>query len=61
MIANRGTAWLAAGLLGLAGCGNGGSAVETRERETPGAEATLTRLRPCCFPTYIASSAREMS
>ena len=42
MIANRGTAWLAAGLLGLAGCGNGGSAVETREREAPGAEATLT-------------------
>jgi hypothetical protein len=42
MIANKGTAWLAAGLLGLAGCGNGGSAVETRERETPGVEATLT-------------------
>jgi hypothetical protein len=42
MIANKGTAWLAAGLLGLAGCGNGGSAVETRERETQGVEATLT-------------------
>ena len=42
MIANKGSAWLAAGLLGLAGCGNGGSAVETREREAPGVEATLT-------------------
>lgn len=42
MIANKVTAWLAAGLLGLAGCGNGGSAVETREREGPGVEATLT-------------------
>ena len=42
MIANKVTAWLAAGVLGLAGCGNGGSAVETREREAPGVEATLT-------------------
>ncbi len=42
MIANKGSAWLAAALLGLAGCGNGGSAVETRERETQGVEATLT-------------------
>ena len=42
MIANKGSAWLAAGLLGLAGCGNGGSAVETREREAPGVEATRT-------------------
>jgi hypothetical protein len=32
MIANKGSVWLAAALLGLAGCGNGGSAVETRER-----------------------------
>ena len=46
MIANRITAGLAAGLaaglLALAGCGNGGSAVETRQRGTPGADATLT-------------------
>lgn len=42
MIANRGSIWLAAALLGLAGCGNGGSAVETRERVEAGAEATLT-------------------
>lgn len=31
-----------AALLGLGGCGNGGSAVETRERANEGAEATLT-------------------
>lgn len=31
-----------AALLGLAGCGNGGSAVETRDRAAEGAEATLT-------------------
>jgi hypothetical protein len=42
MIANRGSVWLAAALLGLAGCGNGGSAVETRDRAAEGAEATLT-------------------
>lgn len=42
MIARRCSVWLTAGLLGLAGCGNGGSAVETRERETTGVEATLT-------------------
>jgi hypothetical protein len=35
------TAALAA-LLGLAGCGNGGSAVETRDRTADGAEAILT-------------------
>lgn len=35
------TAALAA-LLGLAGCGNGGSAVETRDRAADGAEATFT-------------------
>ncbi|HZW16010.1 MAG TPA: S-type pyocin family protein [Brevundimonas sp.] len=29
-------------LLGLAGCGNGGSAVETRDREAEGAEAVLS-------------------
>ena len=39
MIANKGSIWLAAALLGLAGCGNGGSAVETRDRATDGAEA----------------------
>ncbi len=42
MIANRGSIWLAAALLGLAGCGDGGSAVETRDRAAQGAEATLT-------------------
>lgn len=48
MIANRDSRWLAAALLGLglglAGCGNGGSAVETRDRE--GAEAVLTAGEP---------------
>ncbi len=42
MIANKDSIWLAAALLGLAGCGNGGSAVETRERGAQAAEATLT-------------------
>lgn len=42
MTANRGSIWLAAALLGLAGCGNGGSAVETRDRAAQGAEAILT-------------------
>ena len=42
MIANKGSAWLAAALLGLAGCGNGGSAVETRERAQEEAGAALT-------------------
>ena len=42
MIANKGSAWAAALLLGLAGCGNGGSAVETRDRSAEGAEAALT-------------------
>jgi hypothetical protein len=38
MVANRGSAWLVAACLGLAGCGNGGSAVETRDRTVDGAE-----------------------
>lgn len=46
MIAERGSVWLAAALLGLAGCGNGGSAVETRERAGEGAEAVLTAGAP---------------
>ncbi len=46
MIANRGSVWLAAALLGLAGCGNGGSAVETRDRAGEGAEAVLTAGAP---------------
>ena len=46
MIANRGSVWLAAALLGLAGCGNGGSAVETRERAGEEAEAVLTAGAP---------------
>lgn len=36
------TAAAALALLGLAGCGNGGSAVETRDRAADGAEAVLT-------------------
>ena len=42
MIASKGSVWLITALLGLAGCGNGGSAVETRERAAEEAEATLT-------------------
>jgi pyocin large subunit-like protein len=33
---------IGAGVLGLAGCGDGGSAVETRDRAAQGAEAVLT-------------------
>lgn len=36
------TAGAALALLALAGCGNGGSAVETRDRAAEGAEAVLT-------------------
>ncbi|MBA3048362.1 MAG: S-type pyocin family protein [Alphaproteobacteria bacterium] len=46
MFANKGFVWIAAALLGfgpgLAGCGNGGSAVETRERAAEDAEAAPT-------------------
>lgn len=42
MIASKGSVWLTAALLGLAGCGNGGSAVETRDRTAEAAEATVT-------------------
>ncbi len=42
MIANKGSIWLASALLGLAACGNGGSAVETRERAEADTAATLT-------------------
>ena len=40
------TAWGAALALVLAGCGNGGSAVETRDRAAEGAEAVLTAATP---------------
>jgi hypothetical protein len=39
MIANKCSIWLVAALLGLAGCGNGDSAVETRERTETGTGA----------------------
>lgn len=44
MVFNRKQGWAAAGatLALLAACGNGGSAVETRDRATDGAEAVLT-------------------
>ncbi len=64
MIANRGSAWLAAAFLGLglgpglAGCGNGGSAVETRERAAEGAEATLTAATTGAAGTAAAAEAR---
>jgi len=38
----RRSVWLTAAALALAGCGNGGSAVETRDRAAEGAEAALT-------------------
>ena len=42
MIANKRLGWLAGAALALAACGNGGSAVETRDRAAEGGEATLT-------------------
>lgn len=57
MIANRGSMWLAAMLLGLAGCGNGGSAVETRDRAAEAAEASLTGATGAS--TVAAGAARE--
>jgi hypothetical protein len=42
MVIRRSPAWIAAALLGLTACGNGGSAVETRDRTGEGPEATLT-------------------
>jgi pyocin large subunit-like protein len=46
MVANKGSIGavgaVAAALLALSGCGNGGSAVETRDRTTAGSEAVLT-------------------
>jgi hypothetical protein len=38
----QGRIWIAAALLGLTACGNGGSAVETRDRSGDGSEAALT-------------------
>jgi pyocin large subunit-like protein len=46
-------------LLGLAGCGNGGSAVETRDRAAEGAEATLTAATGT--PTVAAEAQPEQS
>lgn len=57
MIANKGLIGLAAALLGLAGCGNGGSAVETRDRAEAGAEATLTAATGA--PAEGAGAARD--
>lgn len=42
MFANKGLVWVTGAVLALAGCGNGGSAVETRDRETGEADVALT-------------------
>jgi hypothetical protein len=42
MANGQGRIWIAAALLGLTACGNGGSAVETRDRSGDGSEAALT-------------------
>ncbi|CAN7321363.1 S-type pyocin family protein [Brevundimonas sp. LjRoot202] len=44
-------------LLGLAGCGNGGSAVETRDRAAEGAEAVLTSAAGA--PAQAAETGRD--
>lgn len=45
MANGRGRIWIAAAFLGLTACGNGGSAVETRDRSGDGSEAALTSAR----------------
>lgn len=56
MIANKGSAWVAAAVLGLAGCGNGGSAVETRDRPSEG--APTAEAMDAAAPTAEAASER---
>lgn len=62
MNANKGSIWAgavaAALLLGLGGCGNGGSAVETRDRTAEGVEATSTEA-PVVSPTEAGTSPAE--
>ena len=41
MANGQGRIWIAAALLGLTACGNGGSAVETRDRSGDGSEAAI--------------------
>ncbi len=57
MIANKRLGWLAGAALALAACGNGGSAVETRDRAAEGGEATLTAAPGA--PTAAAGTNRE--
>jgi pyocin large subunit-like protein len=57
MFANKGLMWLTAALLGLAGCGNGGSAVETRDRAAEDAAATVTAAPGA--PSGAAGAARD--
>lgn len=57
MIANKRLGWLAGAALALAACGNGGSAVETRDRAAEGGEATLTAAPGA--PTVAAGTNRE--
>ena len=44
MANGQGRIWIAAALLGLTACGNGGSAVETRDRSGDASEAALTAV-----------------
>ncbi|MDP3802837.1 MAG: S-type pyocin family protein [Phenylobacterium sp.] len=59
MIANKGPVWMAAASLGLAlalaGCGDGGSAVETRDRAAEGAETTPTAASGAASETVGAA------
>ena len=61
MNANKGLIWVGSAatalLLGLAACGNGGSAVETRDRRAEGAEAALTAATGT--PAGAATAPRE--
>jgi hypothetical protein len=49
----QGRIWIAAALLGLTACGNGGSAVETRDRSGDGSEAVLTAAGPATESTRV--------
>jgi hypothetical protein len=60
MANGQGRIWIAAAFLGLTACGNGGSAVETRDRSGDGSEAALTAAGAGASPeTEGTSVARE--
>ena len=57
MVTGTGRAWLAAVLLAVAGCGNGGSAVETRDRSAEEAEAGAAAASDASAPGVRSAEA----